>query len=123
MEYESELRKFHLATLYPLIDIWGKYDLIHRNGDCSRGSNMRTLVFRNKVCYQNPTPLQNTTRKYPPTDNGIRRWLTQYQDTGFFLRRKGARRLSTSQEVVDRIQEVFSRSPQKSRKGAHVEVV
>jgi hypothetical protein len=29
-----------------------KYDAILQNGDCSRESNMRTLVFRNKVRYQ-----------------------------------------------------------------------
>jgi hypothetical protein len=51
--------------------------------------------------------------KYPPADNAIRRWVKQFQETGRVLHRKGAGRPSTSQEDVDRIQEIFSRSPQK----------
>jgi hypothetical protein len=46
-----------------------------------------------------------------PSDNAIRRWLKQFQETGSVLLRKGSGRPSTSQEDVDRIQEAFSRSP------------
>jgi transposase len=46
--------------------------------------------------------------KYPPSDNAIRRWLKQFQETGSVLHRKGAGRPSTSQEELDRIQEAFS---------------
>jgi hypothetical protein len=46
-------------------------------------ANVRTLVFRNKVHYQNATSLQNSTHgKDPPSDNAIRRWLKQFQETG-----------------------------------------
>jgi hypothetical protein len=38
--------------------------------------------------------------KYPPSDNIIRRWLKQFQETGSVLHRKGAGRPSTSQEVL-----------------------
>jgi heterodisulfide reductase subunit C len=51
--------------------------------------------------------------KNPPSDKAIRRWLKQVQETGRVLHRKGAQRPITSQEVVHRIQEAFSRSPQK----------
>jgi hypothetical protein len=54
----------------------------------------------------------------PPSDNAIRRWLKQFQETGTVLRRKGAGRLSTWQEVVDRIPEAFYRSPQKSTRAS-----
>jgi hypothetical protein len=37
---------------------------------------------------------------YPSSDNAIRRWLKQFQETGCVLHRKGAGRLSTSQEVL-----------------------
>jgi hypothetical protein len=40
-----------------------KYDVITQNGDCSRESNLRTLVFRNKVRYQKATSLQNSVWK------------------------------------------------------------
>jgi hypothetical protein len=40
--------------------------------------------------------------------------LKQFEGTGSVLHRKGHGRPSTSQEDVDRIQEGFSRSPQKS---------
>jgi hypothetical protein len=56
--------------------------------------------------------------KAPPSDNAIRRWLKQFQETGCVLHRKGAGRLSTSQEDVDRISDTFY-----ATKGAHVEVV
>jgi hypothetical protein len=52
--------------------------------------------------------------KDPPSDNATRRWLKQFQETGSVLRLKGAGKPRTSQEDVDRIQEEFSRSPQKS---------
>jgi transposase len=83
------------------------YDVIPQNGDCSRESNVRTLVFRNKVRYQNATSLQNSIQKDSHSDKAIRRWLKQFQETGRVLHRKGAGRPSTSQEVVDRSQEVF----------------
>jgi hypothetical protein len=125
-EYEDVTQKvlFGNAVLAALMS-GRKYDVIPQNGDCSTESNVRTLVFRNEVRYQNATSLQNsvwnkTQRRYrtqygkdPPSGNAIRRWLKQFQETGSVLHRKGAGRPSTSQEDVDRIQEAFSRSPQK----------
>jgi arsenate reductase-like glutaredoxin family protein len=55
-----------------------KYDVIVQNINCSRENNVRTLVFRNKVHYQNATPLQNSILKDPPSENAIRRWLQQF---------------------------------------------
>jgi hypothetical protein len=75
---------------------------------------VNTLVFRNKVRYQNAASLQNSIWKISTSDNTIRRWVKQIQETGSVLHRKGAGRPSTAQEVVDRIQETFSRFPQKS---------
>jgi hypothetical protein len=60
--------------------------------------------------------------KDPPSDNAIQRWLKQFQETGSVLHRKGAGRLSTSQEDVDQIQEAFSRSPQKSTRQASLQL-
>jgi hypothetical protein len=40
-------------------------------------------------------------RKGTPSNNAIQRWLKQFQETGSVLHRKGAGRLSTSQEDVD----------------------
>jgi transposase len=49
--------------------------------------------------------------KAPPSDNAIRRWLERFQETGNVLHRKGEGRRSIAEEDVDRIQEMFSRSP------------
>jgi transposase len=63
--------------------------------------------------------------KAPPSDDAIRRWLKQFQETGSVLRRKGAGRPSTSQEDVDRMQEAFEYRLNilHAMKGAHVAVV
>jgi hypothetical protein len=64
--------------------------------------------------------LQRSYRKQygkdPPSDNAIRRWLKQFQEISSVVHRKGAERPSASQEGVDLIQEVSSRSSQKSIK-------
>jgi transposase len=45
----------------------------------------------------------------PPLDTkAMRRWVKQLQETGSVLRRKGARRPSTAQEDVDRVQEAWT---------------
>jgi hypothetical protein len=40
-----------------------KYDDIYKYGDCSRESNVRTSVSRNKVRYKNASSLQKTVWK------------------------------------------------------------
>jgi hypothetical protein len=94
-EYEGVTQKvlFGNAALAALMS-GRKYDVIPQNGDCSRESNVRTSVFRDKVRYQNATSLQNSVD--PPSDNAIRRWLKQFQETGSVLHRKGVGRPSTS---------------------------
>jgi hypothetical protein len=58
-EYEIVTQKvlFGNAVLAALMS-GRKYDVISRNGDCSRERNVRTLVMRNKVRYQISTSLQ-----------------------------------------------------------------
>jgi hypothetical protein len=46
--------------------------------------------------------------KDPPSDNAIRRWLKQFQETGRVLHRRGLGSLSISQEDVDGIQEPWT---------------
>jgi hypothetical protein len=67
-------------------------------------------------------PYRTQYGKDPPSDNAIRRWLEQFQDTGTVVHLKGAGRLSTSQEDVGRIQEKFPRSPQKSTRRASLQL-
>jgi hypothetical protein len=85
-EHESLNQKglFGNAVLAALMS-GRKYDVIPQNGDSSRESNVRTSIFRNKVRYQNTTSLQNTRWKRSTSDNAIRRWLKQYQETGSVL--------------------------------------
>jgi hypothetical protein len=56
MEYENVTQKVLFSKLYS----GRKYDIIPQNGDCSIESNVRTMVFRNKVRYQKATASQNS---------------------------------------------------------------
>ncbi|GBM35050.1 hypothetical protein AVEN_203217-1 [Araneus ventricosus] len=67
--------------------------------------------FETKSVITTQRRFRTTYKKDPPSDNSIRRWLTQFQETGSVLHRKGAARPITSQENVDRIQETFTLSP------------
>ncbi|GBN32805.1 hypothetical protein AVEN_8349-1 [Araneus ventricosus] len=78
--------------------------------------------FETKSVITTQRRFRTTYKKDPPSDNSIRRWLTQFQEIGSVLHRKGAGRPSTSQENVDRIQETFTRSPQKSTRQAAVQL-
>jgi hypothetical protein len=60
--------------------------------------------------------------KDPPSDNAIRRWLKQFQETGSGLHRKGKGRPSTLRENADRIQEALSQRPQKSTRRASLQL-
>jgi hypothetical protein len=64
MEYESVTQKVLFGNaVFAALMFGRKYDVIPQNDDCSRESNVRTLVFRNKVRYQNVTSLRNSIRK------------------------------------------------------------
>jgi hypothetical protein len=64
MEYKSITQKvlFGNDVLAALMS-GRKYDVIIQNGDCSRERNVRTFVFRNKVCYKKATSLRNSYKK------------------------------------------------------------
>jgi hypothetical protein len=83
----------------------------------------------NNNCFFETKSFLRTQRRYrtqyvkaPTSDNAIRRLLKQFQATGSVLYRKGAGRPSTSQDDVHRIQEAFSRSPQKSTRWASLQL-
>ncbi|GBN11389.1 hypothetical protein AVEN_204324-1 [Araneus ventricosus] len=78
--------------------------------------------FETKSVITTQRRFRTTYKKDPPSDNSIRRWLTQFQETGSVLHRQGAGRPSTSQENVDRTQETFTRSPRKSTRQAAVQL-
>jgi hypothetical protein len=64
MEYERVTQNvlFGDATVAALIS-GRKYDVIPKNSNYSRESNMRTLVVGNKFHYENAAPLQNSIWK------------------------------------------------------------
>jgi hypothetical protein len=66
MEYENvtQYLLFGNAVMAALMS-GGKYDVITQNSDCSREINVRTLVVRNKIRYENAMPLQNSKWKRP----------------------------------------------------------
>jgi hypothetical protein len=75
-------------------------DAIIPNGDCSRETKSVIKMQRR---------YRTQYGKAPPSDNAIRRWLKQFQETGSVLHRtKGAGRPSTSQEDFERIQEAWT---------------
>jgi hypothetical protein len=83
-----------------------KYDVTPQNGDCSRQSVLG--FFETKPVIKTQRRYRTQYGKAPPSDNVIRRWVKQFQETGSVLHRKGAGRPSTSQEVLDRIQEAWT---------------
>jgi hypothetical protein len=72
--------------------------------------------FETKSVIKRQSRYRTQYGKDPPSDNAIRRWLKQSQETCSVLHRKGAGRPSNSQEDVDRIQEAWtSYVPRKAR--------
>jgi hypothetical protein len=78
--------------------------------------------FETKSVIKSHRRYRTQYRKDPLSDNDIRRWLNQFQETGSVMHRTGARIPSTSQEDVIRIQEAFSRKPQKSTRRAPLQI-
>jgi hypothetical protein len=63
-EYENVTQKVLFGNAILAAVMPGrKYNVMPQNSDCSRGSNVRTLVFRNKVRYQNAASLQDSIWK------------------------------------------------------------
>jgi len=52
--------------------------------------------------------------KQPPSDNSIRRWYAQFQETGCACKRKSTGRPSVTEEQVEQVRQAFIRSPRKS---------
>jgi len=52
--------------------------------------------------------------KQPPSDNSIRRWYAQFQETGCVCKRKSTGRPSVKEEQVEQVRQAFERSPRKS---------
>jgi len=52
--------------------------------------------------------------KQPPSDNSIRRWYAQFQETGCVCRRKSTGRPSVTEEQVEQVRQAFVRSHRKS---------
>jgi hypothetical protein len=76
MEYENVTEKvlFDNAVLAALMS-GRKYDVIPQNGDCSRESNVHTLVFQTKSVIKMECRCRTQYGKDPNSDNAIRRLL------------------------------------------------
>jgi hypothetical protein len=81
-----------------------KYDVIFLNGDCLREAMCVLWFFETKPVIKTQRRYRTQYGKGPPSDNAIRRWVKQFQETNSVLHLKGSGRRSTSQEDVDRIQ-------------------
>ena len=58
----------------------------------------------------------------PPSDNNIRRWYHQFEDTGCLCKGKSIGRPSMIEERVERVSDAFARSPKKSVRKASREL-
>ncbi|KAG8242666.1 hypothetical protein J6590_061240 [Homalodisca vitripennis] len=58
----------------------------------------------------------------PPSNNSIKRWYRQFEQTGSVQHRKGAGRPPVSEAIVDQVRELFTRSPGKSTRRASLEL-
>jgi hypothetical protein len=116
-EYESVTEKGLFDNAVLAVLMYGrKYDVIPQNSYCSRESNVRILVFHNSVPYERQCRYRTEYGKRSILDNAIRCWLKQFQEADSVRHRKGTGRTSTPQEVVDRIEEVWtSYVPRKAR--------
>jgi hypothetical protein len=103
-EYERVTQKDLFGNAISAALVSGrKYDVITQNCDCSRESNVRSLVFQNKSVIKMQRRYRTEYGEDPPSHNG-------------------AGSPSTSQEDVDRIQEAVSRSLQKSIRRASLQL-
>lgn len=58
----------------------------------------------------------------PPSDNNIRRWYRQFEETGCLCKGKSPGRPKVSEERVEQVREAFVRSPKKSVRRASREL-
>jgi hypothetical protein len=58
----------------------------------------------------------------PPDDKRIKEWKAEFLETGSVAKRHGSGRARTSEEDVQRIADVFARSPRKSVRTASREL-
>jgi hypothetical protein len=91
-----------------------KYDVMPQNGVL--------WFFETKSVIETQHRYRTQYEKDPCSDNDIRRWLKKFQETGNIPHRKVAGRPSTWKEVLDRIQEAFTRSPHKSTRRASLQL-
>ncbi|GBN64571.1 hypothetical protein AVEN_29407-1 [Araneus ventricosus] len=63
--------------------------------------------FETKSVITTQRRFRTTYKKDPPSDNSIRRWLTQFQETGSVLHRKGVGRPSTSENVNEHMRKML----------------
>ena len=66
------------------------------------------------VSYNCPAAIPHQIRETTPSDNSIRRWYAQFQETGCVCKRKSTGRLSVTEEQVEQVGQAFVRSPRKS---------
>jgi hypothetical protein len=117
MECGKVTEKFYLATLYSPHWFLGENMTSYLKMTTVREKAMCVVwFFERKPVIKMQRRYRTQYWKVSPSDNAIRRWFMQFQETGSVLHRKGAGRPRNSQEDVDRIHEAFSRSPQKSTK-------
>lgn len=79
-------------------------------------------IFETKSVIKKQRSFRTQYGKDPPSNNATRRWVNQFQEAGSVLDGRGKGRPSISQEDDDRIQEAFSRSPQKSARRTSLQV-
>jgi transposase len=105
-EYESVTQEVVFGNTVLVALISGmKYDVITQNFGCSRERQCAYFRF-----FETKTVIK-TQRRYrtqnwidPPSENAVRRWIKQFQETGSVLYRNVEGRPSTSQKDADWIQ-------------------
>jgi hypothetical protein len=78
--------------------------------------------FETKAVIKRQRRYRTQYERDPPSDKAVRRRLKQLQETGSVLHGQGAGRQSTSQEDVERIQEVVFSKPTKINQTSFIAV-
>jgi hypothetical protein len=96
-----------------------RYDVIPQNGDCSRTTCV-LWFFETKSVVKKQYRYRTQYGKGPPSDNPIRRWLKQFEETDSVaaIGRVTLQMLENTWREIDHRLDIL-----RAEKGAHVEVV
>jgi hypothetical protein len=109
---EGNLSKFKFPALVPLASVRRQIRKMATSGYHKAFCVLDFDTDRSVVSVQRH--FRTKFGRDPPSGKSIRKWYSQFQDTGCIFKRKSTGRPSIGEEAVERIRASFARSPQNS---------